>query len=182
MQAVIDACRSGRLAATPALVISNNSGSGALTRARNEGVPGLHLSSVMYPAEDLDSQILDALLAHNVNLIVLAGYMKLLPESVISHFRDRILNIHPALLPRYGGKGFYGEKVHSAVLAAGDHETGVTIHLVNEEYDSGRIIAQDRIPVLSGDTPDSLAERVLKKEHALLVETLISISEGRIEM
>lgn len=181
MQAVIDACRLGNLSAVPAVVISNNSTSAALLRAKNEGILAVHLSAQVYPLkEELDQKILQVLIVNKIDIIVLAGYMKLLPEVVVSHFRDRIINIHPALLPRHGGKGFYGEKVHKAVLESGDVETGVTIHLVNEEYDSGRVIAQTRIPVLDDDNVETLAKRVLKREHEFLVETLNEIESGKL--
>jgi phosphoribosylglycinamide formyltransferase-1 len=173
MQAVIDACKSGRLQATSAVVISNNRGSGALQRARQEDIPGYHLSAETHPdPEALDQAILDTLRQHAVDLVVLAGYMKKLGPKTLTHYQGRIINIHPALLPKYGGRGMYGNHVHAAVLAAGEKETGVTIHLVDGEYDRGPILAQCRVPVLEGDTVETLARRVLEQEHAFLVETL----------
>ncbi|HHX64545.1 MAG TPA: phosphoribosylglycinamide formyltransferase [Chloroflexi bacterium] len=183
MQAIIDACKEGRLDATPCVVISNNSNSMALERARREGIPCVHLSRVTHPDPDaLDRAVLDTLRKHEVNLVVLAGYMKKLGPRTLAHYQRRILNIHPALLPRYGGKGMYGQHVHEAVLAAGESETGVTIHLVNENYDQGPIIAQRRVPVLPGDTVESLAERVLEQEHRLYAETLQRIARGEIDL
>jgi phosphoribosylglycinamide formyltransferase-1 len=183
MQAVMDACNSGVLKARPCVVISNNSDSEALARARREGIPAYHLSSKAIPdPAELDRAILTTLQKHKVELVVLAGYMKQLGEATLSAFRNRVINIHPALLPKYGGTGMYGMHVHEAVIAAGDNETGVTIHLVDSEYDHGQILAQCRVPVLNGDTPEMLAARVLEKEHRFLVETLGNIIEGRIKL
>ena len=181
MQAIIDACKAGRLNAVPAVVISNNGDSRALERARTEGIPGYYLSGTTHPDPDgLDQAILDALVRHKVDVVALAGYMKKLGPKTLVHFRGRILNIHPALLPKHGGKGMYGIHVHEAVIAAGEKESGVTVHLVNEEYDRGPILAQVRVPVLPGDTPETLAERVLIQEHILYPATLEKIATGEI--
>jgi phosphoribosylglycinamide formyltransferase-1 len=180
MQAIIDACKAGRLDAKPRVVISNNSGSMALQRARNEGIPHYHVSSVTHPGAGEDEEILRLLKRHGVDTVVLAGYMKILGPATLRAYRGRILNIHPALLPKFGGKDMYGKRVHEAVLAAGEKQTGVTIHIVDEHYDTGPIIAQCRVPVLEGDTVDALAERVLKHEHVLYAETLQKIADGRI--
>jgi phosphoribosylglycinamide formyltransferase-1 len=183
MQAVADACRSGRLDARPSVVISNNSESGALARARWESIPHYHLSGRTHPLpEELDDAILEALRRHQVDLVVLAGYMKKIGPRTLRHYRGRILNIHPALLPRFGGEGMYGTRVHAAVLAAGERETGVTIHVVDEQYDRGPVVAQCRLPVLGHDTVESLAQRVLEREHAFLVETLVGIAAGTIAL
>ena len=183
MQAIIDACKEGRLDAEPSVVISNNSDSTALERARREGIPGYHLSSKTHPQPwQLDEAILNALEKHSVDLVILAGYMKLLGPLTLAHYMGRILNIHPALLPKFGGKGLYGRLVHEAVLASGEPATGVTIHLVDENYDRGPIIAQSEVPVLDGDTPDSLAARVLEREHQLFAETLQKIATGEIDL
>jgi phosphoribosylglycinamide formyltransferase-1 len=183
MQAIIDACREGRLCADPRVAISNNSTSMALQRARRAGIPAYHLSAVTHPdAEVLDREILRVLRAHGVDLVVLAGYMKKLGPHTLAAYPRRIVNIHPALLPRFGGEGMYGKLVHQAVLAAGVQTTGVTIHVVDDDYDRGRILAQHEVPVLAGDTPDSLAERVLKVEHRLYVETLRKICMGEIPL
>lgn len=180
LQAIIDASKMGQLNATTCVVISNNGDSLALTRARNEGISACHLSARTHPEpEALDEAILQALVAHEVDLIVLAGYMKKLGPRTLHHYSGRILNIHPALLPKYGGQGMYGRHVHEAVLAAGERTTGVTVHLVNEEYDSGPIIAQCEVPVCLDDTVETLTERVLQREHEFYVETLRQISEER---
>ena len=183
MQAVLDACITGRLHATPAVVISNNAGAEALERASRAGLPRYHLSGTTHPdPAALDEAILDALTRHDVELVVLAGYMKKLGPRTLARYRGRVLNIHPALLPRFGGQGMYGARVHEAVLAAGERETGITIHVVDEEYDHGPIVAQCRVPVQEGDTPETLAARVLAREHTFLVETLQQIVSGAVRL
>ncbi len=183
MQAIVDACRDGRLHAEPAVVISNNSESTSLERARQEGIPGYHLSSATHPdPADLDAAITRTLEEHGVDLVILAGYMKLLGPLTLARYRGRILNIHPALLPKFGGKGLFGKKVHEAVLAAGERVTGVTIHLVDERYDAGPIIAQRQVQVMPGDDADTLAARVLETEHVLYAETLERIVQGEINL
>ncbi len=183
LQAILDAWKEGRLHVEPAVVISNNSGSGAMERARLEGVPALHLSAATHPdPAELDAAIARALEEHGVHLVLLAGYMKLLGPKTLARYRGRILNIHPALLPKYGGQGLYGRSVHAAVLAAGERVTGATVHVVNERYDAGPILAQSEVPVLEGDDADTLAARVLEAEHRLYVETLQRIVRGDIDL
>ena len=183
VQAIVDACRAGELHAEPRVAISNNSGSEVLRRAAREGVPGFHLSSKTHPRPgDLDAAIEGVLADHGVDLVVLAGYMRMLGPRVLGRYRGRVLNVHPALLPAYGGRGMYGERVHAAVLAAGERVTGVTVHLVDEEYDQGPILAQAEVPVLEGDTVESLRLRVLRREHELYPETLQRIATGEIEL
>ena len=183
MQAIIDACKAGILNAVPSVVISNNSKSTALARAKREGVPRYHMSEVTHPENgELDQAILETFKMHEVNLVILAGYMKLLEPQTTSAYRGRILNIHPALLPNFGGKGLYGMAVHKAVLAANEKNTGITIHLVDERYDHGPIVAQIQIPVLAADTIDSLSTRVLKHEHKFFVETLQKIENGELDL
>ncbi|MDD5529445.1 MAG: phosphoribosylglycinamide formyltransferase [bacterium] len=183
MQAIIDACKKGQLNAKPCVVISNNSDSIALQRAEKEGIPFYHLSSKTHPDfTELDRVILDVLKKHNVNLVILAGYMKKLGIKTLEAYKGKILNIHPALLPKFGGKGMYGKYVHEAVLAAGENITGVTVHIVNEEYDSGHIVNQCQMPVHENDTVDTLSARVLEREHEFFVETLQKISEGKIKL
>jgi len=181
MQAVIDACKSGRLNARPRIVISNNSASGALQRARREGIAHAHLSSVTHPEPyELDRAICDTLQQHDVDLVVLAGYMRKVGAQTLAAYAGRIVNIHPALLPRFGGGGMYGSHVHETVLAAGVDVTGATVHVVDAQYDHGPILAQRQVPVRGDDTVDSLARRVLEQEHDLLVETLARIASGEI--
>lgn len=183
MQAIIDACNEGRLDAEPCVVISNNSKSGALQCASREGIPGYHLSGKAHPEpEELDKAILNTFKDHNVNLVILAGYMKKIGPLTLAAYRGRILNIHPALLPKFGGKGMYGSYVHEAVLRAAEKITGVTIHIVDEKYDHGPIIAQTEMPLLEDDTVDSLSARVLTREHEFFAETLQKIAEGKITL
>jgi phosphoribosylglycinamide formyltransferase 1 len=173
VRAIIHAITSGHLCARAKVVISNNSDSQALLRARAEGIPAYHLSErTTGDVGMLDRAIRDTLVQHDVNLVVLSGYMKRVGPITLSTFRDRILNVHPALLPKYGGQGFYGRHVHVAVLAARETTTGVTVHLIDEEYDHGRIVGQREVPVVVRDTPETLAARVLDQEKRLYVEIL----------
>lgn len=183
LQAIVDACKSEIIIATPVVVISNNSKSGALRRAKNEGIPCFHISKSLYDDDnEVDYQITQKLLLYEVDLIVLAGYMKRLGELIMSTFKDRIVNVHPSLLPKFGGKGMYGIKVHESALEAGEHKTGVTIHKVQGEYDRGTILAQAEVQIRENDTPSSLRDRVLIVEHELYVETLREISLGGIKL
>ena len=183
MLAIIDNCKAGKLDAEPVVVISNNADAGALVYARKAGIPAFHLSSNTHEDESvLDQEMTDTLKSHNIDWVILAGYMKMIGSKLLEEFRGKILNIHPSLLPRHGGQGMYGLHVHEAVLASGESETGVTIHMVDGEYDQGRILAQEKVSVEVGDTPESLAARVLKVEHELYSETLQGIIEGRIRL
>jgi phosphoribosylglycinamide formyltransferase-1 len=150
------------------LCLSNRSQCGATDFAREHGIATVHLSEKQFQEfGDFVAAMLEVLREYRVENIVLAGYMRKVPEAVVAAFPDRILNIHPALLPKYGGEGMYGIHVHTAVLAAGETQSGATVHVVNEEYDKGRIVMQERVPVLAGDTPETLAARVLECEHRL---------------
>ena len=183
MQAVIDACREGQLDAEPRVVISNNSRSRALSRAADAGIPRFHVSTVTHTDDDArDRAIVGILERHGVDLVVLGGYMKELGPRTIARFRNRIVNVHPALLPKFGGRGFFGIAVHEAVLASGDGVTGATIHLVDEQIDQGAVLAQQTVAVEDGDTPETLAERVLAVEHSLYVDTLRRIASGEIDL
>ncbi len=183
VRAVVEACRSGRLEARPGVVISNNASSGVLKLAQEAGIPARWIGGPEYEDDHLrDAAILEQLRAHEVDLVLLLGYMKLLGPLTTRAYRGRILNTHPALLPRHGGKGMYGARVHEAVLAAGDAETGVTIHLVDEQYDHGAIVAQCQVAVEANETLQSLSARVLEREHELLVETLCAIVSGEIRL
>ncbi len=181
MQAIIDGCKSGAIHAKVAVIIGNNADSMALKRARNEKIDHYCLSIKDYPGEDeLASETLRILDEYDVDMIFLAGYMRMLHPQVLRRYDNRVFNIHPALLPKYGGKGMYGIHVHEAVISAGETETGITIHRVNEQYDSGAIVAQTKVPVLEGDTPEILAARVLEREHTFLVEVVADIADGKI--
>lgn len=170
--ALLDALR-GVTQAQVVVVLSNRPEAGALERARDAGVAAEVLSDFRDGAEWLRRLGL-----HGVDLIVLAGYLKLVPPEVITQYRGRIINIHPALLPKYGGPGMYGHRVHEAVVAAGDRHSGATVHLVDEEYDRGAILAQAIVPVLPGDTAEQLAARVLRVEHHLLPAVVLRAAEA----
>lgn len=181
MQAIIDAYKKGETTAIPAVVISNNSKSFALQRAKDEGIPNFHISSASYPeSDDLDNAIIEKMEEFGVNLIILAGYMKKIGVGILRKYKGKILNIHPALLPKFGGEGMYGMNVHKAVIEAKEKESGPTVHLVDEEYDNGRILNQMKIDVNENDTPESLAEKVLAVEHLIYIDTIKKIETGEI--
>ena len=183
LQAIVDSTKSGALDARVAVVVSNNSDSRALERAAKEGIPAFHLSRSAHPdPEELDLAILHVLREHDVNLVALAGYMKKLGPAVLGAYRRKILNVHPALLPRHGGRGMYGMRVHESVIKSGDSITGVTVHLVDEEYDQGPIVAQVQVPMLKDDTAATLARRVLQTEHRFYSEVLGRIRSGDIDL
>ncbi|MBP5247245.1 MAG: phosphoribosylglycinamide formyltransferase [Fibrobacter sp.] len=163
----------GTLEGSCEFLIVNNKDCGAAQSAREHGIPVYHISSKTHPVEaDYEQALLNVLKEHPVDLVALCGYMKKIPDSFLDQMKDRVLNVHPALLPKYGGKGFYGIRVHQAVIAAGEKESGPTIHLVTSEIDSGRTLAQVKVPVLACDKPEALAARVLVQEHALFWKTL----------
>jgi formyltetrahydrofolate-dependent phosphoribosylglycinamide formyltransferase len=168
LQALLDALHDSPIARV-ARVISNRPDAGALARARRAGIPTTVLRDAGDPAE-LQSALADA------QLVVLAGYLKLVHASVVARFRGRMINIHPALLPDFGGPGMYGRRVHEAVLASGAKESGATVHFVDEEFDRGPIIAQERVRVHKDDTPETLAARVLKAEHHLLSKVVLDLA------
>ena len=165
LQAIIDKVQSGELPQVELVkVISSQEGAFALERAAKAGIP------TAVAKEQAD--VLNELKACGTELIVLAGYMKVLSEEIIKEYRNRIINIHPSLIPKYCGKGFYGIRVHNAVSAGGETESGATVHYVDEGVDTGEIILQRKVPVEPGDTPEELAARVLKVEHVILAEGL----------
>jgi formyltetrahydrofolate-dependent phosphoribosylglycinamide formyltransferase len=172
LQALLDALPEGAPARV-VLVLSDRGDAGALDRARRAGVP----AEVFADFRDA-TEWLTRLGRRDVDLVVLAGYLKLVPAPVVAAWRGRIVNIHPALLPKHGGAGMYGRKVHAAVLEAGDTESGPTVHLVDEEYDRGLVLAQARVPVKEGDTPESLATRVLEAEHRLLPAVVLAAARA----
>ncbi|NLO18954.1 MAG: phosphoribosylglycinamide formyltransferase [Ignavibacteria bacterium] len=183
VQSILNAIKKKLLDAKPCVIISNNSKAYVLERAKIENIPSYHISSLKYPEqEQRDSAIIEHLEKHNADTIVLAGYMKKLSSRVIEHFKGRVLNIHPALLPKYGGDSMYGMAVHQAVIDAKEIESGATVHLVNSEYDKGRILAQEIVPVFPDDSPEILAARVLAVEHQIYWRTLEKIAKGEIEI
>ena len=172
-KAIIDRIGEGDLEAQCKFLITNNGTCGAVSHAEEYGIPVHHISGKTHPvAADYEAAMMDVLNKYDVDLLILAGYMKALPLCMVRRMPDRILNIHPSLLPKYGGKGFWGIHVHEAVIAAHDTESGPTVHLVSEEIDQGRILAQVKVPVLEGDTPEVLAARVLEQEHNLYWKTI----------
>jgi formyltetrahydrofolate-dependent phosphoribosylglycinamide formyltransferase len=172
LEALHEALKSGATAEIVA-VISDRAEAGGLERARRWGIPAEVLPN---PA---DGSVWIALLRrYSVDLVVLAGYVRLVPANVIAAYRGHVVNVHPALLPAFGGKGMYGRRVHEAVLASGARETGATVHLVDEAYDHGATLAQARVPVLPGDTPELLAQRVLEVEHRLLPAVILAAARA----
>ena len=179
LQSIVDAMHSRALKAEIVMVISNNKNSGALSRARASGLPAMHLSGMTHPGlAELDRAVCSALITSQADVIVLAGYLKKIGPLTLRRFRKAILNTHPSLLPRHGGRGMYGRRVHEAVLACADHETGVSVHLVDAEYDTGTVIAQTKTRIGRSDTVETVEARVQSLERQLLCETLQRISAG----
>lgn len=172
-EAILNNIKKGNLNASIQVVISNKASAGALEIARKNAIPAVHISKQQFPEqEQFDEQLLSILNEYQVNFVVLAGYLKMLSPKVVRKYKNRILNIHPALLPSFGGKGMYGIQVHEAVLDYGCKVTGVTVHLVDEEYDNGPPVLQRCVPVHDDDNPETLAARVLKVEHQIYTEAL----------
>lgn len=181
VQAIIDSIKKGRLDAEAKVVITNNSRAEVIDRAKRENIPFYHISRVTHPAKSKrTAEMINILKKYDVDLIVLGGYMKKLPDELLQEFNGKVINIHPALLPDHGGKGMYGLNVHKAVVDSGDKETGVSIHIVTPEYDRGRIIAQRKIPVMPYEKPEALQKRVLKVEHELYPEIIDKIAKNEI--
>jgi formyltetrahydrofolate-dependent phosphoribosylglycinamide formyltransferase len=181
-EAIVKAIKEGRInGAGIVCVVSNNSGAGALETARKNGIPALHISRLQFESDaDFDGHLLDALERHGANFIALAGYMKRVSPAVIAHYKNRIVNIHPALLPDFGGAGMYGEHVHQAVIASGARVSGATVHVVDEVYDHGAIILQKTVPVAPDETPETLAKKVLAVEHEIYPEAIALFAAGRV--
>ena len=172
LQALLDRLREDTTARV-VLVLSDRREAGGLERARQAGIPAEVLADPSDAAEWITR-----LGRREVDLVVLAGFLKLVPAGVVQKYGGRIVNVHPALLPDFGGAGMYGKRVHAAVLASGARESGPTVHLVDEEYDRGAILAQRRVPVLPDDTPDTLAARVLDAEHRLLPDVVLAAARA----
>lgn len=169
MQSVIDGCESSLIDGKVVAVVTNKDGIGALDRAEKHGIESKVYKLGDYEdAEDRDRAIIEYLSEKEVELVVLAGYLAIVTPCLVDKYRGKIINIHPSLIPKFCGKGMYGLKVHTAVLEAGEKESGATVHFVDEGADTGEIIAQVKVPVLEGDTPQTLQERVLIQEHILL--------------
>jgi phosphoribosylglycinamide formyltransferase-1 len=180
-QAILDAMHQHVLSARVSLLLSNKSDAGALEIARTHQIPAVHLSQTQFPDEpSFATAMLGLLKQHDVQLIALAGYLKKIPVSVVREYRNRILNIHPALLPSFGGHGMYGHFVHEAVIASGVKISGATVHLVDEEYDRGPIVLQKAVAVEKDDTPETLAARVLRVEHEIYPVAIKAFAENRV--
>ncbi|MDH4156344.1 MAG: phosphoribosylglycinamide formyltransferase [candidate division Zixibacteria bacterium] len=183
LKALIDASKCGILSGKIVLVVSNRAQAFGLTIAGEEGIETFVFKEKRYDSpEEASADLLARLQQRRIDYIALSGYLRLLPAEVVRTFRNRIVNIHPALLPKYGGKGMYGHFVHEAVIASGDKESGVSVHLVNEVYDDGPVLEQVRVPVLPDDTPDTLAARVLKQEHKFYARVLNKLIKGKYQL
>jgi len=178
MASLLTACLTGDIPAEPALVVSPVAESAAVRRAASLGVP----VAVVKPGDGYGERLFHVLQQNGIGCLCLAGYMFHLPKAVVDAYPSRILNIHPALLPKFGGKGMYGIHVHRAVLAAGERESGCSVHFVTENYDEGAVVLQMKCPVLPNDTPDTLADRVLDLEVVAypraLKEVVLGLSRG----
>jgi phosphoribosylglycinamide formyltransferase-1 len=180
-QAILNAIHQGNLPARVTLLLSNKSDAGALEIARSNGIPTTHLSQKQFPDEEsFAAKMLGVLREHDVHLIALAGYLKKIPTAVVRAYRNKILNIHPALLPLFGGAGMYSHHVHEAVIASGMKVSGATVHIVDEEYDRGAIVIQKPVLVDELDTPETLAAKVLIVEHEIYPEAIKAFAENRV--
>ena len=184
VQSLLDACASGEIPARMAVVIGTRSDAPALERARALNVATSVVSPRKYESDEAGygRALLGILSKHEVGLICLAGYMRRLPSAVVSAYAGRILNVHPALLPLFGGRGMYGEHVHQAVLDSGMKVSGCTVHFVDEQYDTGPIILQTAVPVEDDDTPHSLAARILPHEHQAYRQAVRLFAQGRLRV
>ncbi|MGP1441865.1 MAG: phosphoribosylglycinamide formyltransferase [Anaerovoracaceae bacterium] len=183
LQSVIDNIENGYIDnARIVLVISSKSDAYALERAKKHGINSIYIGKGNYedPGKRTEA-VIKALRAVKADLVVLAGYMSVLDSTIIEAFRNKIINIHPSLIPKYCGKGFYGSRVHEAVIAGKEKESGATVHFVDEGVDTGEIILQESVPVLSDDTPETLASRVLELEHRILPEAVKMFCDGELE-
>ena len=181
LRAIVAAVRSGQLDAEPRLVVSNNKAAPALAFAAEAGIPALCIPTQADP-EAADRRLAEALRGAGVELLVLSGYLRRLGPITLSAYRDRVLNIHPGPLPAFGGEGMYGRKVHEAVIASGVAEGGITIHLVDEEYDHGAVLARRAVPIAPGETAESLEAKVTGLEPEFFVETLQRIACGELAL
>jgi phosphoribosylglycinamide formyltransferase 1 len=182
LQSLLERIQSQDLPAEIAFVLSNNSKAGALAKARAFGVPAYHVSALTEGGEDkVTEKMLDLVQSHSLDLLVLAGFMKKVPAALLAKLRNRIVNIHPALLPAFGGEGFYGHKVHEGVIARGAQYSGITIHMVNEDYDAGQIVLQRVVAVPLGCTSEELGALVLKCEHAWFWQVIKGFALGEIQ-
>jgi formyltetrahydrofolate-dependent phosphoribosylglycinamide formyltransferase len=165
---IIEACKRNEISADITGLITDKAEIGAIEHARKFAIPHKVILPANFSSEpDFAEALITQLNTWHADLLILAGYLKKIPEQVINAYPDHILNIHPALLPKFGGKGFYGKKVHRAVIEAGESESGCSVHIVTKEFDEGPVLGQIKVPVKEDDTPETLAKRVLKQEHQL---------------
>jgi phosphoribosylglycinamide formyltransferase-1 len=181
LRAIVGAIEAGSLEAAPVLVVSNRRTAPALTFAAEHNIKTMVIQTVSDP-EGADARLAAALSELDINLVILSGYLRKLGPKTLAAYGARILNIHPALLPRYGGAGMYGRRVHEAVIASGDAVSGASVHLVDDEYDHGRVIAQVEVPVTPGDTAETLEARVVAAEPRLFVDTLAGLIRGKLRL
>lgn len=175
LQAIMDACSNDIINAEVTLVISNKEGAYGLERSKKTGIPTVFIDPKKFRGSQYDLELIKELEKKDVDFIVLAGFLRVLSPVFINRYRNRIINIHPSLIPQFCGEGFYGERVHKAVLDSGSKSSGATVHFVDEGTDTGEIILQESIDVLEDDTVESLQKRVLKIEHKILVEALYQL-------
>lgn len=179
LQALIDAVEVGQIDGNLALVISDRQGAYGIERAKKHNIPYMVLNKKDFGGlKERDEKILQVLSDHGIDFVMLAGYLSILTENLVQKYEKRIINIHPALIPKYSGKGFYGDVIHKAVLDNGDKETGVTLHFVDTGVDSGPIIVQEKVTVSRGETLESLKEKIHTLEHKLIVETAKKFSKS----
>ena len=180
-RAIVAAIEAGELAAEPRLLVSNNRTAPALAFATEHEVPALCIPTQGDP-QAADTRLVEAMTRHSVEVIVLSGYLRQLGPRTLQRYEGRILNIHPGPLPQFGGHGMYGRRVHEAVIAAGVAQSGIVIHLVDAEYDRGPVVARRDVPVMPGDTAESLEARITSLEPAFFLETLRRIAEGALKL
>jgi phosphoribosylglycinamide formyltransferase-1 len=183
-EAVLNSIENSRIRnAEIVCVLSDNPNAGALEIAKNNNIPAIYIDRQKFSTEDkFDASIIDLLDLANVNFILLAGYIKMISLAIIRKYKNRIINIHPALLPKFGGKGMYGIHVHEAVIASGEKLSGATVHFVDEVYDHGLVIKQATVNIDADETPETLAAKVLKIEHKIYTEVVGLFSEGLIRV
>ena len=181
LQAIIDAIKENKINGKIKLVFSNRKNAYGLIRAQNESIDTFYLNrKKFFSDEEYDERILEELERKNIDLIILAGYLNILSSKLVSNYSNRIINIHPSLIPSFCGDGFYGENVHKAVIKSGVKFTGATTHFVDEKVDTGAIILQDVVPVLINDDFETVAKRVLEIEHEILVKTVKAFCDNKI--
>jgi phosphoribosylglycinamide formyltransferase-1 len=179
LRAIVAAIEAGQLAAKPCVVVSNRKAAPALEFAREHGITTLFIPTTTDPI-GADERLAGTLSRAEADLVILSGYLRKLGPAVLQAYAGRILNIHPALLPSYGGQGMYGRRVHEAVVAAGECETGATVHIVDDEYDHGAVVAQVRLPIAPGENAESVERKVMAAEPGLFVQTLQRVASGEL--